>query len=64
MASGSEKSLDADSVVAYGGRKPRQEDALKYSGLATQFYIIGDCTGNCGNVQKSVQNAFFMASQI
>jgi NADPH-dependent 2,4-dienoyl-CoA reductase/sulfur reductase-like enzyme len=63
-ASGSEKSLDADSVVVYGGRKPRQEEALKYSGLATQFYIIGDCTGNCGNVQKSVRNAFFMAAQI
>jgi len=63
-ASGSEKSIQADSVVVYGGRKPRQDEALKYSGMTTQFYIIGDCTGNCGNIQKSIRNAFFMASQI
>jgi 2,4-dienoyl-CoA reductase-like NADH-dependent reductase (Old Yellow Enzyme family)/thioredoxin reductase len=63
-SSGSEKSLAADSVVAYGGRKPRQDEALKYSGLATQFYIVGDCTGECGNVQKVIRNAFFQASLI
>jgi NADPH-dependent 2,4-dienoyl-CoA reductase/sulfur reductase-like enzyme len=63
-ASGSEKSVAADSVVINGGRKPRMDEALKYSGLATQFYIIGDCSGNCGNIQKSIRNAFFMASQV
>jgi NADPH-dependent 2,4-dienoyl-CoA reductase/sulfur reductase-like enzyme len=63
-ASGSEQTIAADSVVAFGGRKWRQDEALKYSGLATQFYIVGDCTGNCGNIQKSIRNAFFMASQI
>jgi 2,4-dienoyl-CoA reductase-like NADH-dependent reductase (Old Yellow Enzyme family)/thioredoxin reductase len=63
-ASGSEKSVPADSVVMNSGRKPRMEEALKYSGLATQFYIIGDCSGNCGNIQKSIRNAFFMASQV
>ena len=40
------------------------EAALKYSGLATQFYIIGDCSENYGNIQKSIHNAFFMASQV
>jgi len=63
-SSGSEKTIAADSVVVYGGRKPRQEEAMKYSGLVTQFYIIGDCSGNCGNVQKSIRNAFFMACQV
>jgi thioredoxin reductase len=62
--SGDEKSIPADSVVIYSGRKPRQDEAVKFSGLATQFYIIGDCTGNCGNVQKSIRNAFFVASQV
>jgi 2,4-dienoyl-CoA reductase-like NADH-dependent reductase (Old Yellow Enzyme family)/thioredoxin reductase len=63
-ASGSEQTITADSVVAFGGRKWKQDEALKYSGLATQFYLVGDCTGNCGNIQKSIRNAFFMASQI
>jgi 2-enoate reductase len=63
-ASGTEKSLAADSAVAYGGRKPKQDEALKYSGIATQFYIVGDCTGDCGNIQKATRNAFFQASLI
>jgi NADPH-dependent 2,4-dienoyl-CoA reductase/sulfur reductase-like enzyme len=63
-ASGNEQTIAADSVVLYGGNKPRQDEAIEFSGLATQFYIVGDCTGNCGNIQKSLRNAFFTASQI
>jgi 2,4-dienoyl-CoA reductase-like NADH-dependent reductase (Old Yellow Enzyme family)/thioredoxin reductase len=63
-SSGAAQTVACDSVVVYAGRKPRQEEAMKYSGLATQFYIIGDVTGNCGNVQKATRNAFFMATEV
>jgi NADPH-dependent 2,4-dienoyl-CoA reductase/sulfur reductase-like enzyme len=64
-ARGSEKSIQADSVVIYAGLKPRQDEALKFSGSAKNaFFSIGDCTSKGGNVQKSIRSAFFMASQI
>jgi NADPH-dependent 2,4-dienoyl-CoA reductase/sulfur reductase-like enzyme len=64
-STGSEKSVQADSVVIFAGLKPRQEEALKFNGTAKKAtYAIGDCSGRCGNIQKATRNAFFMASQI
>ncbi|MBN1627840.1 MAG: FAD-dependent oxidoreductase [Deltaproteobacteria bacterium] len=61
---GSEKSIQADSVVIYAGFKPRLDDAMKFSGTAGQFSIIGDCTGEDGTVQMCNRTAFGAASQI
>ena len=47
-ASGSEKSIQADSVVIYAGLKPRMDEAMKFSGSAGQFFLLGDCTGQAG----------------
>jgi 2,4-dienoyl-CoA reductase-like NADH-dependent reductase (Old Yellow Enzyme family)/thioredoxin reductase len=66
-----EKSIQADSVVIYAGRKPRQEEALKFYGSADRFFIIGDCgryddivrIGD-GNVRTSQRTAFAAASKI
>jgi thioredoxin reductase len=64
-STGSEKSVQADSVVIYAGLKPKQDEALKFSGTAKKaIYAIGDCSGRCGNIQKATRHAFFMASQI
>jgi pyruvate/2-oxoglutarate dehydrogenase complex dihydrolipoamide dehydrogenase (E3) component len=63
-ASGSEKSIRADSVVIYSGFKPLQDEALKFSGSAAQFFIIGECNGLGNGVQKSQRSAFFAASQV
>ena len=65
-ASGSEKSVLADSVVLYAGLKPRQVEAMKFSGSAGQIFIIGDCSGNSngGGVQTTQRSAFFAASQV
>ncbi len=62
-AKGSEKSLDADSVVIYAGFKPKQDETLKFSGTADRLFIIGDCDV-VGNVQKCSRSAFAAASQI
>jgi thioredoxin reductase len=64
-ADGNEKSVKADSVVIHGGLKPNQEEAMKFSGSAgTAFFMIGDCTGRCGNIQKSIRSAYFTAYQV
>ncbi|MBN1625792.1 MAG: FAD-dependent oxidoreductase [Deltaproteobacteria bacterium] len=64
-AQGNERSVKADSIVIHGGLKPRQEEAMKFNGSAeTAFFMIGDCTGRCGNIQKSIRSAYFMAYQV
>jgi NADPH-dependent 2,4-dienoyl-CoA reductase/sulfur reductase-like enzyme len=63
-AAGSIKSVKADSVVIYGGLKPKTDDALEFSDSARQVLLLGDCTGKAGTIQKAIRSAFFMASQV
>jgi NADPH-dependent 2,4-dienoyl-CoA reductase/sulfur reductase-like enzyme len=63
-ATGSEKSIRADSVVIYAGLSPRMDEAMKFSGAAGQVVPLGDCTGMCGTIQKTIRSAFFAASQV
>jgi pyruvate/2-oxoglutarate dehydrogenase complex dihydrolipoamide dehydrogenase (E3) component len=65
-ASGSEKSVQADSVVLYAGLKAKQDEAMKFTGTAGQIFIIGDCNGSGrgGGVQMTQRSAFFAASQV
>jgi NADPH-dependent 2,4-dienoyl-CoA reductase/sulfur reductase-like enzyme len=62
-ATGAENSIQADSVVIYAGRKPRQDEALKFYGSAERFFAIGDCRAQ-GDVRICMRNAFAAASQI
>jgi len=41
---GSEKSISADSVVIYADLKPQKDEALQFSGSASRFLTIGDCS--------------------
>ncbi|MBN1627403.1 MAG: FAD-dependent oxidoreductase [Deltaproteobacteria bacterium] len=63
-ANGVEKSVQADSVVIFAGFMPRLVEAMKFSGSAGRFSIIGACTGEGGNVQMCNRTAFGAASQI
>jgi 2,4-dienoyl-CoA reductase-like NADH-dependent reductase (Old Yellow Enzyme family)/thioredoxin reductase len=63
-AKGSEKSIQADSVVIYAGLKPRMDEAMNFKGTAAQVLFLGDCTGKAGTVQKTIRSAFFAASQV
>jgi 2,4-dienoyl-CoA reductase-like NADH-dependent reductase (Old Yellow Enzyme family)/thioredoxin reductase len=68
-ARGNEKSVPADSIVIYAGLKPRVDEAMKFYDSANEFITIGDCNDMGGlipggNIQKSIRNAFFAASQI
>jgi thioredoxin reductase len=70
-AKGGEKSIQADNVVLYAGRKPRQEEAMKFAGTAKRFFIIGDCmmpgiikTHWEGDVWTSIRSGFAAGSAI
>jgi NADH dehydrogenase FAD-containing subunit len=62
-AKGIEKSIQADNVVISAGRKPRQDEAMKFSGVTERFFIIGDCR-KAATLWNSIRNAFATASQI
>jgi 2-enoate reductase len=70
-AKGAEKTVQADSVVIYAGRKPRMEEAMKFSGSAKRFFIVGDCSAHGdvrthfeANLYTSVRSGFAAASEI
>jgi 2,4-dienoyl-CoA reductase-like NADH-dependent reductase (Old Yellow Enzyme family)/thioredoxin reductase len=63
-ARGSEKSLQADSVVIYSGLKPKQDEALKFYGSAERFFVVGECSGVGTGIQKTIRSAFATASQV
>jgi thioredoxin reductase len=62
-AKGEKKSVKADDVVVYAGLKSRKDEALKFSGAAPRFFIIGDCR-KVGNIRTCNRTAYAAASQI
>ncbi|MFH1032542.1 MAG: FAD-dependent oxidoreductase [Chloroflexota bacterium] len=60
-ADGKEQTIEAGSVVIAAGMKPKNDLALKFTGAADRFFIIGDCNV-AGNVQKAMRSAFSTAS--
>jgi 2,4-dienoyl-CoA reductase-like NADH-dependent reductase (Old Yellow Enzyme family)/thioredoxin reductase len=69
--SGAEKSIAADSVVIYAGRKARQEEAMKFAGFAKRFFVVGDCKipgiikGHWdGNMATSIRSGFAAGSEL
>jgi pyruvate/2-oxoglutarate dehydrogenase complex dihydrolipoamide dehydrogenase (E3) component len=61
---GKENSIPADSIIIYSGLKPTTDEAVKFDGTAGQVFLLGDCTGKNGTIQKTIRSAFFMASQV
>ena len=61
---GGKKSIKADSVVLYAGLKPKTDEAAAFSCSADEVYLLGDCTGKNGHLQKAIRSAFFVASQV
>lgn len=60
---GMESSIPAGSVVIAVGMQPKQDLAIKFSGVADTVFIIGDCV-SAGNIQKAMRSAFSIASMI
>lgn len=70
-AAGDEKSIQADNVVIYAGRRPRQTEAMEFCGAADRFFMVGDCSHDGdivniieGNLRTSLFTAFAAASKI
>lgn len=62
-SNGVEHTIECDSVVVNGGVKPLRQEALKYSGLTSRYFIIGDCY-KPGSIRECNRTAFAAASQI
>jgi thioredoxin reductase len=62
-AGGMEKTISADDVVLYAGLQSRKAEALKFSGAADRFFIVGDCR-EVGNIRTCSRTAYAAASQI
>jgi thioredoxin reductase len=61
---GAENSIQADSIVVWSGLKPRNEEAVNFSGSADEVHLLGDCTGDTDRLIKTMRSAFFVASQV
>lgn len=62
-ADGEEYALECDSVVACGGMKSAQEEALSFSGSGDEVFLIGDCD-KVGNIQKAVRAGYSAAAML
>ncbi len=60
---GSQDTVTADSIVICGGTKALTDEAMRYAGITTKFFIIGDCD-HAGNIQKCNRQAFAAAMHI
>jgi len=63
-STGAEKSVQADSIVIWAGLKAKMDEAGKFLNSADEVYLLGDCTGKNGTLQKTIRSAFFTASQL
>ncbi len=60
---GVEHTIECDTVIALGGMKPLQEEAMAFYGAADRVIMIGDCY-EVGNVQRCNRSAYSAAHQI
>ena len=59
---GAEHRIECDSVVALGGMKPMQEEAMALAGFGGDFYMIGDCR-QVGNIHTGARDAYAVTHQ-
>lgn len=61
---GEEHIITCDTVIVGGGAKANMEDAQKYAGLTGEFYMLGDCEGNCGNLRTVNRHVFLKVNEL
>jgi len=40
------------------------DEAMNFAGSAGKFLLLGGCSGQAGNLQKTLRSAYFVASQV
>lgn len=55
---GREYTLEADTVIVSGGYAPCAEEALRYAGCTSQFYIVGDADKGCSGLLEGNRRGF------
>ena len=62
-ADGAVHEIPYESVVASAGMAPRQDEALAFSNVISECYVVGDCS-TVSNLQHAVRTGFAAASHI
>jgi 2,4-dienoyl-CoA reductase-like NADH-dependent reductase (Old Yellow Enzyme family)/thioredoxin reductase len=62
-ANNKEQLVEADSVILAVGVRPNTEGLEEFSGLAREFYMVGDCV-KAGQVTQAVQQGYYTAREI
>lgn len=61
-ADGAEHTIECDSVIALGGMRPLQEEAMGFYGAADRVLMVGDCY-EVGNLREVNRDAYAAAHQ-
>jgi 2,4-dienoyl-CoA reductase-like NADH-dependent reductase (Old Yellow Enzyme family)/thioredoxin reductase len=61
-AEGQTQRIECDSVVALGGMKAKQQEAMDLSDYGGDFYMIGDCR-QVGNIHTGTRDAYAVTHQ-
>jgi NADPH-dependent 2,4-dienoyl-CoA reductase/sulfur reductase-like enzyme len=57
------QTISGDSVLICGGMENQTDEAMKYAGLSTKYFAIGDCVG-AGNLQVCNEQAYSSVKNI
>jgi hypothetical protein len=61
-AAGKTQRIECDSVVALGGMKAKQQEAMALADYGGDFYMIGDCR-QVGNIHTGTRDAYAVTHQ-
>lgn len=64
VQNGEEHTITCDTVIVGGGAKPNVEEAEKYAGIVGEFYMVGDCEGDCGNLRSVNRHVFMKVNEL
>ncbi len=59
---GVEHTIECDSVIALGGMKPLQDEAMTFHGAADRIFMVGDCY-EVGNLREVNRDAYAASHQ-
>jgi hypothetical protein len=60
---GAENSIQADSIVIWSGLRPRMDEPKDHR-FGDEVLLLGDCTGSCGRIHKTIRNAFLCVAGV
>lgn len=64
IQNGEEHTIECDTVIVGGGAKATTDEVEKYAGTVSEFYMVGDCEGTCGNLRTVNRHVFIKVNEL